>query len=113
MVSLDRLDARVHGEPSGEGYSQVVAPREGELVSATLHVVKEWIEGTIQGTDLTPLVRQVVDELAVLAIFASQNFPQLEDGSVDRDAAVASENFGDRAEDLVADDHVLALPYGR
>ena len=39
-----------------------------------------------------------------------QNLLQLEDGSVDCDCAVALDNLGNRAEDALSNDHVLAIP---
>ena len=89
MVSLDVLDITVHGEPTRKGHSQVISQR----------------------AVLASLVGQVVDQLAVLAIFAGQDVLQLEYGGIDGDASVALENFGDRTEDLVTNDHVLALPF--
>lgn len=89
MVPLDVLDIAVHGKPTRKRHSQVIS----------------------QGAVLASLVGQVVDELAVLAIFASQDILELENGCVDGDATVTLEDFGDRTEDLVTNDHVLALPF--
>jgi len=109
VVALDVLDGSVHGEPSGEGDGQVVTQR----------------------AQLSTLVGEVVDELAVLTVLAREDLLELEDrtvGSVesacrtrhcflpahnsriDSDSTVTLEDVGDGAEDLVADDHVLALP---
>ena len=70
VVPLDAADIRVHGEPAGKGHGQVVAQR----------------------ADLTTLVLQVVDELGVLAILASQDLAQLKDRGIEGGTAVALED---------------------
>ncbi len=57
MVAFDVLDLGVLGQPAGEGDSEVVA----------------------EGADLPALVGEVVDEFAVFAIFAGEDFAKLED----------------------------------
>lgn len=108
VIALDVLDGSVHGEPSGEGDGQIVTQR----------------------AQLSTLVGQIVDELAVLAVLARENLLELEYGTVrgrvstldawlsptaldsriNSHSTVAFEDIGDGAEDFVADDHILALP---
>ncbi|KAI6766463.1 hypothetical protein HG531_011685 [Fusarium graminearum] len=88
VVSLDVLDLLVHGEEAGEGDGQVIS----------------------QGADLTTLVGEIVDELAVLSIFAGENLSKLEDRGINCDSAVALENLGNGVEDVITNDHILSLP---
>lgn len=60
VVALDALDVGVHGKPSCEGDSEIVA----------------------EGAEFAALVCEVVDEFAVFAVFAREDFLELEDGSV-------------------------------
>lgn len=60
MVAFDVLDLRVHGEPASEGNRKVVA----------------------EGAELAALVGEVVDELAILAIFAGENLLELKYRSI-------------------------------
>ena len=48
--------------------------------------------------------------LPSLSLVPRQNLLQLKDGGVDCDCAVALQNLGNRAEDALSDDHVLAIP---
>jgi len=59
VVALDVLDRRVHGEPACKGNGKVVA----------------------QGAEFAALVGEVVDEFAVFAIFAREDFTEFEDGA--------------------------------
>lgn len=70
MIAFYVLDLGVLGQPAGERNSEVVA----------------------KGADFAALVGEVVDELAVFAIFAGEDFTELEDGagSVSEREAVAS-----------------------
>jgi hypothetical protein len=57
------------------------------------------------------LVREVIDEFAVFAIFSGENLFQFEDWGIYCDCSVALEDFGDGREDFVSNYHVLALPW--
>lgn len=59
MIAFYVLDLRVLGQPAGERDSEVVA----------------------EGADFAALVGEVVDEFAVFAIFAGEDFAELEDGA--------------------------------
>ena len=84
MVPLD-VPRVVEGHVACEGHGEVVA----------------------QAERLAPLVRQVVDQLAVLAVLPRQRLPQLEDRGVDGDGAVAFEHADDGGEGLFPDRHLL------
>jgi hypothetical protein len=51
------------------------------------------------------LILQIVYELAVLAVFARQDFLELENRCVDRDCSVLLENLRDGVEDKLAQRH--------
>jgi hypothetical protein len=89
VISLDVLDLLVHGEEAGEGDCQVISQR----------------------ADLTTLIGKIIDELAVLSIFTSEDLSELENRSIDCDSAVTLEDLGDGVEDVVTNDHVLSLPF--
>lgn len=65
-----------------------------DLLDALLRNVPRKRHGQVvaQRAQFTTLVRQVVNQLRVLAILARQDFLELEDGRVDRDGTVALEN---------------------
>lgn len=107
MIAFDVLNLGVLGQPAGEGDSEVVA----------------------EGADLAALVGKVVDEFAVFAIFAGEDFAELEDGaeSVSEGEALAKswqeghgriycycavtlEDGRNGGEYSISNDHVPALP---
>ena len=88
MIPLYTLNRRVHGKPSCKGNSEIVA----------------------QGAQFTTLVGKVVDQFAVFAVFAGEDWAELEDGCVDCDTAVAFEDCCYGAEYPVPDYHVFSFP---
>ena len=56
---------------------------------------------------LPSLVRQVVDQLRVLAVLARERLPELEHGRVDRDRAVRLEDPLDQLQSLFPDPHLV------
>lgn len=84
MVAFDAAHVGVHGEPASKGDGQIVAKR----------------------AELATLILEVVDKLGVLAIFSGQDLTQLENGCVERRAAVTLEDIGNGREDPVAEEYV-------
>ena len=78
LGDVEALDVahRVHGQEAGEGHGQVVAQRQ----------------------ELPALVRQVVDQLAVLPVLARQRLLELEHGRVDLHRPVAVKDAPDGGE---------------
>jgi hypothetical protein len=58
-----------------------------------------------QRTDLSTLILEIVDELAVLSILSSQYFLELKDWSIDGDSAVELKDILDCSEDVIAKQH--------
>ena len=59
-----------------------------------------------QGQDLSPLVREIVDELRVFPVFSGQRLLEFEDRCVNLFGAVARETFFDNREDPLSESHL-------
>lgn len=91
LVALEALHTRVHGEPSCERDSKIVAQR----------------------AKLPALILQVINEFRVLSIFAAQNLLEFEDGCVECGGSVALKDVGHGLEETIAESGVFASPWCR
>jgi hypothetical protein len=71
------------------------------------HVPGEWHSQVVsQGQNLAALVLQVVDQLAVFSVLASEGLFQLEDWCIDFASTMLLKNSSDRLESLFSDRHL-------
>ena len=83
---------------------------KSEILSAKASQAPTYSQVVAERAELSSLVLQIVDELAVLAILARENLLELEYGSVDSHSSVQLEDIGNLAEDGLAKEHVGGVP---